>query len=490
MTQIAAAAPTPLLETAHNLLAAAWRRRFVIVVPILVLPVLGGVAGHFAPRMYESKMSILIQEPGKLNPFLADLSVKTDLKDRMPALSALLTSRHVLVDVAQDLGMLAKDATEVERNRVVSYLSTNVSVQLIGNEMVEMRYRSREPKGMDRVLTRIGERFMDRVDAPENSSMRDSVAFLGTQLKEANDRLAKAEQNLSDFKTSNSEQLPDLRTTNVQRLAQLTDQLSERQVQLSGAQAELTGIQSRLSQTDPVVGQMETQIVAARGELALLRARYTEEHSMVQAAERKIERLDEERAELIQAAVPPVPEDADRMWNMAAVATSRADGSQPLLVSQVALLQQARIHVDQLRSEVENLQGMVKELQTRVSSSGEVEHQLNDQEREVTVTAELVGQLRRRFDMAKVTGDLSRFQAPHRIAVIDEPTEPTQPMKPTTLLFTLGGLAAGIALGIGLAILMELMDTSVRTARQMQRLTGVPVLARIVPMERKWGKAA
>jgi hypothetical protein len=44
-------------------------------------------------------MSILIQEPGKLNPFLEDLTVKTNLKDRMEALRALLTSRHVLVGV-------------------------------------------------------------------------------------------------------------------------------------------------------------------------------------------------------------------------------------------------------------------------------------------------------------------------------------------------------------------------------------------------------
>ncbi len=485
----AAASPPPLMEIAHSMLAAAWRRRYVIALPIVLLPMAGAVLGTVAPRNYEARMSILIQEPGKLNPFLEDLAVKTNLKDRMEALRALLTSRHVMVGVARDLGMLAKDAAPALEDRVVGDLSSAVSVQLIGNEMVELRYRSRQPSGMGRVLTRIGERFMERVEAPENSSMADSVTFLGTQLQEATDRLNHAEQSLSDFKNANAQQLPDLRATNVQRLAQLSDQLSEREVQLSGAEAQLASSRDRLAQTDPVIGRLEQDIVTVRSELALLRARYTDQHSSVQAAQRKLERLEEERADLMNATQRPPPADAERMWNMASVATARADGSQPLLVSQATVLEQARIRVEQLRSEVANLRGLAKELRTRVETSGEVERQLRDQDREVAVASDLVAQLRRRFDMAKVTGDLSRFQAPQRIAVIDRPVDPARPMQPMALLFTIGGLIGGIALGIGLATIMELMDTTVRSARAMQRLTGVPVLARINPLERRWAKA-
>lgn len=481
-----AAAPQPLLEVTHGVLAAAWRRRYAIVLPILLLPVFGGVIGHFAPRSYEAKMSILIQEPGKLNPFLEDLAVKTNLKERMAALQALLTSRYVMLGVAEDLGMLDKSATTVKQDQVVSDLSSAVTVQLIGNEMVELRYRSRQPVGMERVLTRIGERFMERVEAPENSSMNDSVSFLGTQLKEATDRLARAEQSLSDFKSANSQELPDLRGANVQRLTQLNDTLSERQVQLSGAEAQLASMTERMSQTDPVVGRLEQDIVTVRSELALLLSRYTEQHSAVQAAQRKLQRLEQERDELLRSAPAPAAGDADRMVNMASVAGSQAGGSQPLLVSQASTLEAARNRVEQLRSEVANLTGLVAELRARVDSSGEVERQLRDKEREVSVASDLVAQLRRRFDMAKVTGDLSRFQAPQRIAVIDRPVDPVKPISPVALLFTIGGLFGGIFLGIGIAVMMEMMDTTVRTARALQKLTGVPVLARISPLERNW----
>ena len=84
--------------------------------------------------------------------------------------------------------------------------------------------------------------------------------------------------------------------------------------------------------------------------------------------------------------------------------------------------------------------------------------------------------------MAKVTGELSRFQAPERIKVIDRPAVPTRPMKPLALLFALGGLVGGLFLGIGLATLLELSDTSIRRIRQMEALTGLKVLARIAPL--------
>ena len=309
---------------------------------------------------------------------------------------------------------------------------------------------------------------------------------MGKQLQDATENLAKAEQALSDFKSANAQQLPDLRGANVQRLTQLNDTLSQREVELSGAEAQLASTVERMSQTDPVVGRLEQDIVAVRSELALLRSRYTEQHSAVLAAERKLQRLEEERNDLLKTVTAPAPGDAHRVENMASAAASRADGSQPLLVSQAASLEAARARVDQLRSEIANLRSLVTELRARVESSGEVERTLRDKEREVTVASDLVAQLRRRFDMAKVTGDLSRFQAPQRIAVIDRPVDPTKPIQPVGVLFTVGGLFGGIFLGIGLATLMEMMDGTIRTARAMQKLAGVPVLARIAPLERKW----
>ncbi|WP_431268580.1 hypothetical protein [Dankookia sp. P2] len=104
----------------HAVLAAAWRRRYVILLPILVLPPVGFFLGSMAPRSYETRMSVLIQDPAKFNPFLEDLSVKTNLKERMEGLRALLMSRHVLGQVAEDLRMVPPGATEAQQSAAVA----------------------------------------------------------------------------------------------------------------------------------------------------------------------------------------------------------------------------------------------------------------------------------------------------------------------------------------------------------------------------------
>jgi polysaccharide chain length determinant protein (PEP-CTERM system associated) len=479
----ASAARPPVAETLQVLLSGAWRQRYLIVMPMLFLPVLGGIAGHLAPKTYETKMTILIQESGKLNPFLEDLAVKTNLKDRMPALSSLLTSRYVMQSVASDLGLIRPDSKDKLIDDVVADLSAAVTVQLTGQELVELRYKAQTPVDIDKVLMRIGERFMERVEAPEDSSMRNSVSFLDKELAEARKRLEDAEGAVAEYRAKNAESLPDQRAGNLARLATLRDSLAEHEVKLSGAQTDFDTTRARLSQTDPVIGRLEQDIVTTRGDLAVLRSRYTDEHSKVQAALRKLERLEDERARLVASGQQAAPADVDRMWNMAAVARKEGDGSQPLLVSQVAMLEAARTQLQEVQSETENLRRSVAELSASVEASGAVERELDKRQRSVTEALDLVESLQKRFDMAKVTGELSRFQAPDRIKVIDKPVVPKKPMKPLTILFAVGGLVGGLFLGAGLAVLLELSDTTVRSMRQMEKLTGVPVLGRLAVAE-------
>ncbi len=93
-----------LRENLSVLLHGAWRRRYLIVVPMLVLPVLGFIISKLLPTSYVAHTSMLVQETAKMNPFLEDLAVSTQLKDRINALSTLLKSRHVLFSVAQEQG--------------------------------------------------------------------------------------------------------------------------------------------------------------------------------------------------------------------------------------------------------------------------------------------------------------------------------------------------------------------------------------------------
>ena len=468
----------PISEIVHIFLAAAWRRRYLIAVPIVLLPILGYALGAMFPGGFETRTTILVQDPQRYNPFLTEYTVRTNMRDRMDALRALLLSRHVLLPVAEEFNIVGHDAPESAQTAAVGSLAAAMRVQLIGQEMVELRFASNRPGGIDRILTRIAEHFIEHVRGPEDSSLRESVHFLDGQVGEAQIALSSAEGALSDFRRRHATNLPEQRASNVSRLGQLREQIADREVRLAGAVAEMNSLSERLQRTDPVLGRIELDLVAARGERALLRARYTAEHSRVQAAERRIERLEEERTEILRAGRERPPMDMSAAWNLASVSVA-SDAGQPLLVSQIGTVEAVRARVETLRAELANLQNTESELSRGVTDLGEVERGLRGLEREVTVRAEIVTTLRRRQEQARVTAELATAQAPDRIRVIDRAVEPTAPSRPMKVIFLMGGIVGGIVLGIGLAALTELTDGTVRRVRDAEKLLGVPVLARV-----------
>src|SRR5690606_35645452 len=67
-------------------------------------------------------------------------------------------------------------------------------------------------------------------------------------------------------------------------------------------------------------------------------------------------------------------------------------------------------------------------------------------------------------------------QSPVKATLIQQAEPPTAPASPQTKLNLALGAVLGLALGIGLAILREVLDTSVKSPDQLQQLTGATPL--------------
>lgn len=482
--------PETIFINLHYILAGAWRRRYLIAVPILVMPIIGGLVGGLAPKKYENHTTILIQETAKLNPFMEDLSVSTNLKERMAALKSLLHSRHMLLDVAEEMGLISKDTREEDKEWHIARLSAAIGVSMSGNDLVKLTLSGSHPEGMKKTLEKIKERFINNLLAPEKSSINSSEQFLTEQLDINRRNLLNAEHALADFKTKNAGSLPELYSGNVSRLRQLQERIAERKTELAGAIAERDSLWSRISQTNPVVGKLEEHIVSILGDLALLRSRYTDEHSKVQAALHQLRRLQEERSRLIRSPSEgrevqrPEGEEMERLWNLASTMGDQGSdaANQPLLVSQLQELQTARSKVEKLQQEVASMEQLAQGLNDKVVSYGHTDRELAELDRDLNIKRKLYEDLLNRYEMARVTGALGRFEGPERIKVIDRPYTPTHATNPPVILFVIVGLIGGIMLGAGMALLAEIADTSVRRRDVLERLTGVPVLSRVPPL--------
>jgi polysaccharide chain length determinant protein (PEP-CTERM system associated) len=465
-------------DIAHMLIAAGWRRRYLILIPIMIMPFLGLIASILATKVYEARMTILVQEPSRMNPFLNDLSVGTNVKDRVVALNALLHSEHVIGKVLTDIQRVGPTTPPRERAQLVQELSSQLKMQLIGSELVELSMRSPQPASLRPTLEAVSRRVIERLVSPEQEAVVGSENFLADQMKARRAELNKTEDALSDFQEKNAEKMPALYSVSVTRIASLQQKLEEKSIELSAAEALFDETAKRLAGTNPVVGRMEDKIVELTGELANLRSRYTSEHSQVQGAERRLARLQEERQSVLTATKDAWGGDMDRLWNMAAGKEVGGEKSAtPLLISQMQRMQEMEARRASLRQEVEQIRHALAETQRAITQFGPIEQQQKRLERSVTSAREIHDTLSKRYEMARVVGALGRFEAPERIKIIDAPADPTRPLSPPHIIFVLISLIAGIGLGVGLATAAELLDPAIRRAADLASAAGLPLIA-------------
>lgn len=468
----------PITHIVFNILTGAWRHRYVIALPILILPLLGLAVGALSPKHYSSHTSMLIQETANMNPFLEDLAVSSKLKERMNGLQTLLHSRRILGAVAEERGYIAADAPTQEYDQAIVELSKDLSIELAGKDLIRIELKSQQPDGMKETLDTVSRHFIEQLLAPERSSMKGSSLFLSEQLETRRLALDKSELALAEFKDNNSDNLPEAHITNIARRAQLEQRLSERQAELAGATKTLSTLANQLSKTNPIVGNIEEKIIKIRSDLALWKTRYTDSHSKIQGAMRDLRRLESERQQTLDSTKGLI--NTDQLWDIATNASVNQDNeSQTLLISQLSNLQLAQSKVESLKAEIVSLQGMIDKLKQQTQDFGDHERKLNKLERDLDVNRELYKELLQRHEMARVTGSLSMFQQEKRVQIVDIPYTPVYSSNPPLFFFIIAGLIGGVFLGSGFAILLEVTDTRLRRCDQLQALTNVQVISRI-----------
>jgi len=463
------------------ILTAAWRARYVIVTPIILLPLVGLAIGLTTTKQYQSHTSMLIQETAKMNPFLEDFAVSSMLKERLDSLQTLLHSRHILGEVAREQQLIDDTSSAKDFERTIAKLSSALSMSMTGKDLIRIDYVASSPVGMEPMLQTVSRYFIEQLLAPERSSMKDSAIFLEKYLNQRHHSLVQAEQALANFKDHHAKNLPQLHSTNIARIANLKLDLAKKQAQRAGVKKSMGGLNLQLSKTNPIIGKIEEKIIELRGNLALLKARYTNKHSRVQATLREINSLELERQQLLSHKQQPL--NSTQLWDIvSSISAAKGGTAQPLLITQLERLQATRAKLDFLNEEINSLAAMIASFEQTATSFGANERQLAKLERDLANKQQLYEDLLHRYEMAKMTQALGNFEQNKRIKIIDLPYTPGLPSNFPLSIYMLSGLIAGLLLGGGLATLFALTDNRVCRRDYLEILSSLPVISRIPPL--------
>ncbi|KAA1152843.1 GumC family protein [Pseudoalteromonas fuliginea] len=460
-----------------------YTRAKLFILPLLIVPSVVIILAVTAQKQYTNHATILIEESSLLNPYLDDLSFSFDLSNRMAALRTLVISRKVLIAVAKETGLISETATSAEIEKIHQELSQALSLSLVGDELVRVNFIWHDQTKMKMVLEKVVEKFIESLLAPTRASLDTSEQFFYQQLVSLRDELEVSEESLAMFKAKNSNTLPAVLHSNRQTFDKLLSDQQQKSIVLSGAQAKLKALTTKMGQANPILGRIEEKIIAVESELSFLKTRYTEKHSKVISKKREMQSIRNRQQSLIESNKELDLTNLDQLWQMANTLPSDGDNESSVLVSQILNLEEAKNSVTQHQQEYSMLEQQVNTVSERLLVTSDIEKQLRKLERDYDVKQSLYKDMLSRYEMAKVTGKLVKYEGPDKVKNIERAYSPTQPINTSFAVSIIVGIILGIFTSSTIVFVATLFDSHLKDIQTIEKLSALEVVT-ILPIVR------
>jgi polysaccharide chain length determinant protein (PEP-CTERM system associated) len=469
------------------------RRWWMFAVPAILAPLVAlGITFIVTPR-YLSQTLVLVEQPTVPDDYVKSV-VSEDLSGRLASMQEQILSRSRLEPIIERYHLYASKKNMMDDRIMLA--RKNITIKPIQSNIQSTKglpgffvsFQANDPHTAQLVCGEITSLFVSQNLHSREQSAQDTTDFLKEQLDAAKRSLDEQDAKLAAFQQQYFGKLPGEEASNVNMLTSLNMQLDAATQSLAGMEQEKSYYEMLLAQQGGEVGMPETQGVKPQqtrqlqlqeliAQEADLKARYTDDYPDVVDLRHKIEELRRE------ATNPPSATDAS--------GTSIPEPPAPIGVQQL----RAQIRGEQQGIEVKKqneaqIQAQISVYQDRVRSSPEVQEQFKELTRDYDTAQKFYDDLLTKMNQSKMATDLERRQQGEQFRVVDEPNLPEQPTFPKRITFLTMGLAAGFGVGLLVIALVESLDTSLRSERDVFAFTHLTTLAVIGRIEHKKPKQA
>ncbi len=478
------------------------RRRWSFAIPTVLVSVLTVPIVMSLPATYRSTTLILV-EAQKVPEEFVKPTVTTEVEDRLHSITQQILSRTRLERVIEEFDLYrsrehsagAPSGGEAG-GAGLSWSGTvplavveqmKQDIQIVVNDGKEgntfsIAYQGDDPDTVMRVTNRLATLFIE-----ENLKVREEQAqgtseFLENELQRMKGELETQEAALRAFKQRYMGELPEQLDANLRTLDRLQMEKRTLQDALRNAEDRLALLGQQAADRPEGGRQGSTvaaRLQAARARLATLLTEYKEEYPDVVLTRREIEALELELAsETAQASTPPAAE--VHVHEGESTPHVHAESGGGAMVSAQLIDQRQQIAAIKRRQDMVETQ--IRAHEQHVENTPTREQQLAIILRDHDNVQKAYQSLLDKRQNARIAESLERRQKGEIFRVLDPANRPDRPYKPNRALLILLGIAGGLGSGIGLVMLREQLDGSIRTeAELIGAAAGIPLLA-VIPL--------
>jgi polysaccharide biosynthesis transport protein len=290
-----------------------------------------------------------------------------------------------------------------------------------------------------------------------------------------------------------------------ERIVSSSDRLKMLRSQLAAAKAkygpdhpdvvtltrEVSGMEADLGEKPDTVNDLRRQLQSTQSQLDEARKRYTPEHPDRVRLEATVKSLQSDLDAAIAARKGATPADSSSPGATGTPASpfeardslKTTDADNPAYVQIQAQLSGTENDIKSLNAQIAKLQTSIHSYETDVTGSPQVEREYHDLTRDLDNARVRYQEIRTKQGDARVAQSLESDRQGERFNLIDPPLPPEEPISPNRHLVVMAGLVLSLALAAAVAMLRELLDTTIRSRDELLQLVGVAPLALIPHIE-------
>ncbi len=475
----------------EDYLAILKRRWWIVLLPLLILPIVSYCFSFTIPPQYQSQTLVLIKgqtvPEGYVKPVVAE-----DLDSQLASMKEQILSRSRLQPILESYNLYGN--THMDMDDRLNLMRKSIEIKPIHSEIEHasglpgfyISFKANDPRIAQAVCSEITSLFTNENIKLRAASAEGTTDFLKGQLDDAKRSLDEQDAKLAQFQEKYLGRLPGEAGTDSSMLTSLNTQLEAANQDLSRRVQDRTYLQTMLAQAtnspittpgspavlapvaNPALEAEQTELQTLQNQESELLLHYTSDYPDVISVRRKIADL---RTKMAQQASAP--------------AGLRAPGSMgtvrenPAVQQLRAQLRSADMGIEEKHKEMAQIQANMHSYQDRLQSSPAVEQQYKLLTRDHDMAQSFYNDLQGKLQTASMSTDLEMRQEGEHFQVMDAANLPEAPFSPKRSVFVISGAGFGLALGVLISGLLEYRDTTLRSERDVWAFTNLPTLGMI-----------
>lgn len=482
-----------------TLMHIAWRRKWRIILPAILIAAGGAYWVQQLPNLYKSDTLILVV-PQRVPESYVKSTVTSRIEDRLQTISQQILSRTRLEQIVQDFNLYQEQRRRQElMEDIVSRMRTDdIAIDVVKGDSFRISFSSNEPRTAMRVTERLASLFIDESLRDREVLAEGTNQFLAAQLDEARRNLVLNEKKLEEYQSQHNGELPSQMGANLQGLhnAEMAIQTLGESLNRDREQRLLLErkVSDLVEEPSPEAAKPAAPAPSEAAQGAIDELKTSEQALLALEMKLKADHPDVKRLRRTVAELKKRVEVEALQGEMTAKAPARPvavaidPARRKRLIDARAELENLDRTIAAKRSDESRLRGVMASYQQRIEASPIREAELASLTRDYETLQQSYRGLLSKKEESQISANLERRQIGEQFKILDPARMPEKPASPDRPRLYLVAVLAGLAVGVLLAAAAEYFDRTLKSEGDVRAALNLPVLATVPNMRgaRAW----